>query len=139
LIKKKEMPRKRMEWALETTTGMVDAVPFKGSLLKFCACPGPNELPTIDFAPNSDILLKRGEKRAAVIFRTVRPIPRNWQVDMMYNKDEKSTDEFFKEQGISRGDVGTRRFPAVRKKRASPPSWSKMKSKSNKKVTKKLA
>lgn len=30
---------------------------------------------------------------------------------MMYNKDEKSTDEFFQERGISRGDVGTKRYP----------------------------
>ena len=35
------------------------------------------------------------------------------QVDMMYNKDEKSTDEFFQEQGICRGDVGTKRYPAL--------------------------
>ena len=34
------MAHKRMEWALETDKGMVDAVPYKGSLLKYCACPG---------------------------------------------------------------------------------------------------
>ena len=32
----------------------------------------------------------------------------------MYNKDEKSTDEFFKERGVARGDVGTKRYPATR-------------------------
>lgn len=40
LCKKRQVPYKRMEWALETGKGMVDAVPYKGSLLKFCACPG---------------------------------------------------------------------------------------------------
>ena len=29
----------------------------------------------------------------------------------MYNKDEKSTDEFFQERGLTRGDVGTIRYP----------------------------
>lgn len=71
LCPKKQVPYKRMEWALETSKGMVDAIPYKGSQLKYCACPGgirittyslqlqlltvtgPNELPTIDFAPNS--------------------------------------------------------------------------------------
>ncbi|CAE7483363.1 unnamed protein product [Symbiodinium necroappetens] len=136
LLPKKKIARKRMEWALETTKGMVDAVPYDGSQLKYCACVGPNELPTIDFAPNSDVLLNRGEDKAAVMFRTLRPIPRNWQVDMMYNKDEKSTDEFFQEQGICRGDVGTKRYPALRKKNADPPVWLKatgMKKKATKK------
>ena len=40
LCQKKKIPYKRMEWALETSKGMVDAVPYKGSLLKYCACPG---------------------------------------------------------------------------------------------------
>lgn len=40
LCTKKQMPLKRMEWALETSKGMIDAVPYKGSLLKYCACPG---------------------------------------------------------------------------------------------------
>lgn len=125
LCQKKKIPYKRMEWALETSKGTVDAVPYKGSLLKYCACPGPSELPTIDFAPNSDVLLKSGEKLAAVIFRTLQPIPRNWQVDMMYNKDEKSTDEFFEERGLIRGDVGTKRYPALRKKTAEKPTLMK--------------
>mmetsp|Transcript_70326 Transcript_70326/g.115602 ORF Transcript_70326/g.115602 Transcript_70326/m.115602 type:complete len:229 (+) Transcript_70326:32-718(+) len=124
---KKQVPHKRMEWALETPKGMVDAVPYNGSLLKFCACPGPSELPTIDFAPNSDVLLKSGEKLAAIIFRTLRPIPRNWQLDMMYNKDEKTTDDFFQERGLTRGDVGTKRHPAERKKKAGQPPYMKAK------------
>ncbi|CAE8603479.1 unnamed protein product, partial [Polarella glacialis] len=119
-LKRKDMPQKHMEWALQTNTGMVDAVPFKeGSMLQFCACSGPNEIPTIDFAPDSEILLKsRNEKMAAVIFRTLRDIPRGHQVTMMYNTNEKTTNEFFKEQGIVRGDVGTPRYPCLRKKRA---------------------
>jgi len=136
LCPKKQVPFKRMEWALETSKGMVDAIPYKGSQLKYCACPGPSELPTIDFAPNSDVLLKSGEKLAAIVFQTLRPIPRNWQVDMMYNKDEKSTDEFFQERGISRGDVGTKRYPAQRKKKAGPPTWELAKSKRAGKVMK---
>eukprot|EP00930_Biecheleria_cincta_P081572 TRINITY_DN706_c0_g1_i1.p1 TRINITY_DN706_c0_g1~~TRINITY_DN706_c0_g1_i1.p1 ORF type:complete len:239 (+),score=49.38 TRINITY_DN706_c0_g1_i1:64-780(+) len=127
LKKKSDMPKKHMEWALETTKGMVDAVPFKGSLLQFCACPGPNEVPTIDFAPNSDCILQRGQPFGTAIFRTLHAVPRNHQVDMMYNKDEKSTDIFFKEQGIKRADVGTKKYPALRKKGAGPPDWEKKK------------
>ena len=40
LLPKKKIARKRMEWALETTKGMVDAVPYDGSQLKYCACVG---------------------------------------------------------------------------------------------------
>lgn len=139
LKKKSEMPRKHMEWALETTKGMVDAVPYKGSQLQFCACPGPNEVPTIDFAPNSDCLLKRGEPMGTAVFRTLKAVPRGYQVDMMYNKDEKSTDIFFREQGIKRGDVGTKKHPALRKKGAPPADWEKASSKKGKamKTTKK--
>jgi len=129
LKKKSEMPKPHMEWALETTKGMVDAVPYKGSLLQFCACPGPNEVPTIDFAPNSDCILQRGQQFGCAIFRTLKPVPRNHQVDMMYNKDEKSTDVFFREQGIKRADVGTEKYPALRKKSAGPAEWEKNKPK----------
>jgi len=131
LKRKRDMPDKHMEWALETNKGMIDAVPHKGSLLQFCACPGPNEVPTIDFAPNSDILLKRGQDMGAVIFKTLRDIPKGYQVDMMYNKDERTTDEFFKEQGIVRGDVGTKTYPALRKSKAQQAKTKKttMKSK----------
>jgi len=135
LKKKSDMPKKHMEWALETTKGMVDAVPFKGSQLQFCACPGPNEVPTIDFAPNSDCILHKGQEFGTAIFKTLQPVPRNHQVDMMYNKDEKSTDIFFKEQGIKRGDVGTKKYPALRKKSAGPAEWEKKVSKQAKKPT----
>ena len=36
------------------------------------------------------------------------------QLDMMYNKDEKTTDDFFQERGLTRGDVGTKRYPVSR-------------------------
>eukprot|EP00933_Yihiella_yeosuensis_P059256 TRINITY_DN6029_c3_g1_i1.p1 TRINITY_DN6029_c3_g1~~TRINITY_DN6029_c3_g1_i1.p1 ORF type:complete len:226 (+),score=45.85 TRINITY_DN6029_c3_g1_i1:64-741(+) len=117
LTPKKKMARKRMEWALETHKGTIDAVPYKGSLLKFCACSGPSEIPVIDFAPNSHALLKAREKMGAVIFRTSAEIPQNHQVTMMYNMDEKSTEVFFREQGIVRGDVGTAKYPALKKKK----------------------
>mmetsp|Transcript_25866 Transcript_25866/g.46789 ORF Transcript_25866/g.46789 Transcript_25866/m.46789 type:complete len:229 (+) Transcript_25866:57-743(+) len=134
LKRKSDMPSKHMEWALETTKGMIDAVPYKGSMLQFCACPGPSEVPVIDFAPASDILLKKGQDMGAVIFRTLRDIPKGYQVDMMYNKDEKTTDEFFKEQGIERGDVGTKSYPALKKSKAQ---LAKLKSK-NRAATEKM-
>lgn len=45
------------------------------------------------------------------IARTVGLWDSKVQVDMMYNKDEKSTDEFFNERGLTRGDVGTKKYP----------------------------
>merc|ERR1711933_659123 len=83
-------------------------------MLQFCACPGPSELPTIDFAHISDFFLKKAEKTCQ-LFSTRREIPRNHQVTMMYNMDEKTTDEFFQERGLERGDVGTKKYPCCRK------------------------
>jgi len=34
----------------------------------------------------------------------------------MYNKDEKTTNEFFAERGLVRADIGCPAFPALKKK-----------------------
>eukprot|EP00747_Dinoflagellata_sp_TGD_P161916 gnl/TRDRNA2_/TRDRNA2_178946_c0_seq1.p1 gnl/TRDRNA2_/TRDRNA2_178946_c0~~gnl/TRDRNA2_/TRDRNA2_178946_c0_seq1.p1 ORF type:complete len:258 (+),score=43.07 gnl/TRDRNA2_/TRDRNA2_178946_c0_seq1:102-776(+) len=118
LMPMKKMRQKAMEWALQTNKGTIDATPFrKGSQLQFCACPGPNEVPTIDFAPKSVSILAK-VKRTCEIFKTLRAIPKNHQLTMMYNLDEKTTDEFFEERGLKRADVGTRKYPAIRKQKA---------------------
>mmetsp|Transcript_70040 Transcript_70040/g.183559 ORF Transcript_70040/g.183559 Transcript_70040/m.183559 type:complete len:253 (-) Transcript_70040:10-768(-) len=121
----KKLPLKRWEWALQTTKGMIDAVGHAGSQLKFCACPGPGEMPTIDFAPNDASLLRHASKGklGCALFRSLRDIPQGHQVTMMYNLDERTTDKFFKELGIPRSDVGTKRFPALRKRHAGPAPW----------------
>lgn len=117
--KKKEMSHKAMEWALETNTTpkrWIDATPHRGSQLQFTACPGPSEVPTIEFARKADILLNTTSvEKSCSLFATLRPIPKNHQFAMMYSRDEKSTETFFKDMGIKRADVGTRKYPALKK------------------------
>jgi len=125
LTTKKKMTEKAMEWALEVPgRQFVDATPYKGSQLQFSACPGPSELPTVDFAAGDTFLQlikvakKAKAKRAGIIFQTLRDIPRHHQVAMMYNEDEKTTEAFFKDRGLTRADVGTHKYPLARKKGA---------------------
>lgn len=56
LCPKKQVPFKRMEWALETSKGMVDAIPYKGSQLKYCACPGGIRITTHRLAASTSHL-----------------------------------------------------------------------------------
>jgi len=111
------IPKKHMEWALDTGThGMIDARPYQGgSLMQFCACPGPSELTTVWMGPRTDCLLKRA-KLTGMLFTTRMPVPKNHQLVMMYNLDVKTTDEFFAERGLVRSDVGTRKYPTLKKK-----------------------
>lgn len=123
LMATKKLPLKNWEWALQTYAGMINAVGQKGSQLKFTACVGPNEQPVVDFAPCHDVLLKRQQKMGCLIFRTKQDIPKGYQLTMMYNEDEKTTEEFFQEQGITRADVGTKRYPTIRKPKAGLAPW----------------
>merc|ERR1719375_1676339 len=119
LVPKRKLPTPKHEWALQTTKGMIDATPFPGSQLKWCSCPGRSELPTIDFSSNYDMLLRKAP-RTCLLFATLRDIPKNNQVTMMYNMDEKTTDEFFAERKLVRGDVGCDKYPACRKSPTHP-------------------
>jgi len=119
LIANKNLPEANAEWALSTKSGMIDALPYNGSQLKYSACPGPHEVPTVNFAPNhSSLLGKTKGAQTTMLFWTLRPVPKGTQLTMMYNEDEKSTEVFFKERGIERKDVGTNRYPAIRKPNA---------------------
>jgi len=122
----KQMTLKAMEWALETTCTRpkkyIDATPFKGSQLQFTACPGPSEVANINFAPGKQdvCLLDVKEKKSCLLFSTFREIPKSHQFTMMYNKDEKTTNAFFKDMGLTRADVGTPKYPAPRKASKGP-------------------
>merc|ERR1712232_140304 len=115
VVPSSKLPKEKEEWALRTPVGMIDATSHKGSQLLFCACPGPAERPTVNFAPNQAALLAKKTPLCGVIFRTLHSIPRNHQLTMMYDEDAKTTDQFFKERGIVRANVGTARFPALRR------------------------
>lgn len=114
LVPKTKLPAKKQEWALQTPMGFIDAIPHAGSQLKFCACPGPGEVPTINFSSNYDMFLKKAPK-TCLLFATLRDVPRHHQLTMMYNEDEKTTDEFFEERKLVRADVGTKKYPALKK------------------------
>lgn len=116
-ISAKKLPSKSWDWALMTPRGIVDAVPFRtGSLLQFCQCPGPTEVPTIDFSQNRDELLASKPKTCR-LFATLCDIPKGHQVTMTYSNDEKAMNEFFAERGIVRADVGCKEFPAMKRKK----------------------
>jgi hypothetical protein len=111
----KKLPDKDWEWALDTSKGVINARPYqKGSLLQFSACPGPEEKVTIWMGPRGDSNLD-GSPLTCMMFSTSMKIPKNHHLCMMYNEDMKSTDEFFAERGISRGNVGTKKFPCIKK------------------------
>eukprot|EP00927_Polykrikos_kofoidii_P075517 TRINITY_DN7176_c0_g1_i1.p1 TRINITY_DN7176_c0_g1~~TRINITY_DN7176_c0_g1_i1.p1 ORF type:complete len:208 (+),score=24.74 TRINITY_DN7176_c0_g1_i1:87-710(+) len=110
----RKLAEKKHEWALKTTIGMIDATRFKGAQLLFCACPGPKERATINFSPNSTALLSR-KPLTSMIFHTLCAVPKKHQLTMLYNIDEKTTEQFFSERGLVRANVGTARFPALLK------------------------
>eukprot|EP00747_Dinoflagellata_sp_TGD_P164880 gnl/TRDRNA2_/TRDRNA2_185427_c0_seq1.p1 gnl/TRDRNA2_/TRDRNA2_185427_c0~~gnl/TRDRNA2_/TRDRNA2_185427_c0_seq1.p1 ORF type:complete len:216 (-),score=40.18 gnl/TRDRNA2_/TRDRNA2_185427_c0_seq1:106-753(-) len=126
-LKKMKKKDKEMEWALRSPKGWIDATPHPGSQLKFTACPGPNEVANIDFAPNDEVLLSKAADQSCLIFRTSRDIPKNYQLTMTYGEDKKSMDAFFAERGLVRSDVGIPKHPAMRKKSAGPAPWKKKK------------
>lgn len=132
LVAKSRMRLKDWEWACESKFGVINSVPFPGSLLQFCACPGLGEVPTIDFARDFEALLKRGLK-TCLMFSLLRAVPKRYQLTMTYNKDETSMDEFFMERGLLRGDVGTPEFPSFRKSKAE---ILRMRAKDKKRLTK---
>lgn len=112
---KKRLPEPDWEWALDTTKGIINARPYqKGSLLQFAACPGPHERVTIWMGPRSDSNL-RSSPLTCLMFSTTLPLPKGNQLCMMYNESWKDTDEFFAERGITRADVGTEKYPCIRK------------------------
>merc|ERR1712217_918117 len=114
----------RQEWALETPTGFIDATPYTGgSLMQFCACPGPSEIATVNFAGNSHALLSKA-KQSCMIFNTLTTVPKSHQLTMMYDENEKTTEKFFRERGLVRCDVGTKRFPTLRKQSAGKAPWA---------------
>jgi hypothetical protein len=119
-IGKKKLPEKNWNWALETEKGIIDAVPFrKGSQLQFCQCPGPSEKATIDDHPRQYSKLLAAKKKTCLLFGTLCDIPKGYQLTMMYNYDDKSTEEFFQERGIVRQDVGCKQLPALKKMRST--------------------
>mmetsp|Transcript_38260 Transcript_38260/g.103630 ORF Transcript_38260/g.103630 Transcript_38260/m.103630 type:complete len:219 (-) Transcript_38260:38-694(-) len=116
--KKKDVKAKAMEWSFDITNGwMIDPTGCRGSLVQFCACPGPNEAAAIYGTPTT-----RCDHTAygCWVFITGQPLPRMWQLTMQYGSNSKGSDEFFKERGLTRLDVGTPKYPALRRKDAEP-------------------
>merc|ERR1719191_1310859 len=112
---KKDFPDPDWEWALEIHGGVINARPYqKGSLLQFSACPGPHEKVTVWMGPTCQNNLDKSVL-TCLLFSTTMPVPKNHQLCMMYNKDIKTTDEFFADRGIIRADVGTKKYPCIRK------------------------
>lgn len=117
LRRKKEVSQKGMEWSFEIHNRMmIDPTSCKGSLLQFCACPGPSEAAAILSTGTSTG--DRRQKYGSWVFVTRETIPRNWQLTMQYGSNSKGSDTFFKERGIERVDVGSTLHPALQRKDA---------------------
>lgn len=116
------MPEKALEWGFEAHDGtFVNPCDYGGSVIQFCQCPGPNELPTVDFAQpyamieNIDTKGPRGGL-GAMVFTSIVEIPKSGQLNMMYEDGEKNTEIFFNERGLTRCDVWMKEYPTRLKK-----------------------
>jgi len=115
LRRKKEVSEKDMEWAFEIHNRMMlDPTGYKGSLLQFCACPGPSEAASLLATAQSTS--DRRQKYGSWVFVTREAIPRGWQLTMQYGNNSKGSDSFFQERGIKRVDVGNALHPALKRK-----------------------
>jgi len=114
--RRKDVSDKGMEWAFDITGGwFLDPTKCPGSLVQFCPCAGPNEAAALLVIPNT---ASRGGKYGSWPFITREKLPKNWQVTMQYGSNSKESDVFFEERGIKRVDVGTKAYPALRRKDA---------------------
>jgi len=112
--RKKEMSAEGMEWAFHITKQwMIDPTSCKGSLVQFCPCAGPNEAAALLTTP---VTATPGMPYGAWAFITRERIQKNWQMTMQYGSNSKDSDEFFTERGLIRVDVGTKTYPALRRK-----------------------
>ena len=109
-----KMPPKKIDWALETSKGVIDATDFPGSLLQFCPCPGPDELPVIQFAFQSERFLDKSP-RCCVLFQLKEMVPKNTQITMMYCANRAESKEFFADRNIEWENVATKKYPAKKK------------------------
>merc|ERR1711874_830787 len=96
------------EWAFDIRRGfLLDPTGCKGSLIQFCACPGPSEAaainPTsISTGESAKGFASMGTTFGSWVFITREPLPRGWQLTMQYGTSSKQCDEFFEERGIKR-------------------------------------
>jgi len=116
---KKQMSDDNMNWAFETAQfGFIDPDGYEAQL-KYCQCPGPNEIVTVGFSSIHE-LIDKTSKMGSMMFKTKRALPKKHQLVMMYSDSVSATDTFFRERGITRADVGTPEYPCFRKK---IPQW----------------
>jgi len=117
LVPEKDMDEENKNWGFQTSEGnYIDPAKYN-ALIKYCQCPGPNEVVTVCFARESENVGPQ-DSMGSMIFITKREIPKDHQLVMMYCEDEKTTDLFFKERNIERKDVGSKEFPCFLKTRA---------------------
>jgi len=114
---KKDLSEKAMEWAFDVTGGkFLDPTPYKGSMIQFCPCPGPNEVAVLSSIPVTPP--KKGAKFGFWPFILNQNVPKNFQMTLQYGSNSKESDTFFTERGIERLDVGLKQYPTVRRKGA---------------------
>mmetsp|Transcript_20328 Transcript_20328/g.54303 ORF Transcript_20328/g.54303 Transcript_20328/m.54303 type:complete len:223 (-) Transcript_20328:327-995(-) len=112
LCRRKNMSPEALEWGFELMgTWMLDPTGNPGSLVQFCACPGPGEIAALW----TDGAGRQGKEFGSRTFVLPFGLTRNWQATMQYGDNTYASDEFFKDRGLVRMDVGTKRYPAMRR------------------------
>jgi len=117
LFKLKDIKEKNLEWSFEMGQGtyLVDPCDEKGSLLQFCACPGPGEAAAVYSEPGR----RWGDGFGSRSFTLPFGLKKSWQVTLQYGDNTHESEQFFKDRGIRRMDVGTTKYPALRRKDCS--------------------
>lgn len=113
LKNKKDMTQKAQEWAFTIDRNQqLDPTKEKGSLVQFCPCAGPSEIAAVTPVSGGTY---RGKKYGCWVFETNQRLQQNWQLTMQYGSNSKESEDFFAERGIKRCDVGTPKYPALRR------------------------
>lgn len=120
LKQRTKMTEKAQEWAFTINSDQqLDPTSEQGSLVQYCACAGPNERAAVTPVTGS---MRAGKTYGCWAFTTTEPLPPCWQLTMQYGDNSKGSEEFFAERGITRCDVGTTKYPALRRKDAEQAS-----------------
>ena len=83
---------------------------------QYIQCPGPNELPNVDYVQVSRKdgddyrYVKNDEENGCMLYETIREVPKGYQLCYLYEDNEKLSDTFFEERGLTRCDVHTTQF-----------------------------
>ena len=87
--------------------GVVDPEEFKGSVLQFAACPGPQEI--ANMYTTSDHFGGKNDKIVGRVYQLAHAVKKDEQIAHHYGN------EWFESRSIVRANVGTEKYPIARR------------------------